>query len=55
MSMNGYILANNPTFEMCYDDKVLWYVYAYGQASHVFHMHGNGFEYNGVGRAVMSK
>lgn len=55
MSMNGYILANNPVFEMCYDDKVIWYVYAYGAASHVFHMHGNGFEYNGIGRAVMSK
>lgn len=55
MAMNGYILSNNPTFEMCYDDKVIWYVYAYGSASHVFHMHGNGFSYGGVGRAVLSK
>lgn len=40
-TMNGYIFANNPTFEMCLGDKVIWYVNAYTMASHVFHMHGN--------------
>ena len=45
--MNGYIFANNPTFEMCLDDKVIWYVNAYGAASHVFHLHGNGVRYLG--------
>jgi len=49
-TMNGYLFANNPTFEMCLNDKVIWYVNAMGSASHVFHMHGNGFTYpyNGV-------
>ncbi|KAK4997832.1 hypothetical protein LTR66_002819 [Elasticomyces elasticus] len=46
-TMNGYVYANSPPFEMCLDDKVIWYVYAYGIASHVFHMHGNGFTHNG--------
>ncbi len=23
-TMNGYIFANNPTFEMCLNDKVIW-------------------------------
>lgn len=47
-SMNGYVFANNPTFEMCLNDQVIWYVNAFGTLSHVFHMHGNGFTYNGV-------
>nr|OQO29049.1 hypothetical protein B0A51_03384 [Rachicladosporium sp. CCFEE 5018] len=46
-TINGYIFGNNPTFEMCQDDKVIWYVNAYGSASHVFHMHGNGFSWDG--------
>jgi FtsP/CotA-like multicopper oxidase with cupredoxin domain len=46
-SMNGYMYANNPPFEMCLGDDVIWYVNAYGSASHVFHMHGNGFRYQG--------
>ncbi|THZ25913.1 Cupredoxin [Aureobasidium pullulans] len=46
--INGYVFSNNPTFEMCVNDKVLWYVMAYGSASHVFHMHGNGYKHNGV-------
>ncbi|EME42637.1 hypothetical protein DOTSEDRAFT_26207 [Dothistroma septosporum NZE10] len=41
-TMNGYIFANNPTYQMCQNDQVIWYAYAYGGASHVFHMHGNG-------------
>lgn len=45
-TMNGYIFSNNPTFEMCLNEKVIWYVNAYGSASHVFHMHGNGVSYN---------
>jgi FtsP/CotA-like multicopper oxidase with cupredoxin domain len=40
-SLNGYFFANNPTFEMCLGDKVIWYVNAFGGASHVFHMHGH--------------
>ncbi|KAL2353108.1 putative multicopper oxidase [Cryomyces antarcticus] len=53
-SMNGYIFANNPTYEMCLNDKVIWYTMAYGSMSHVFHMHGNGFYYNGVGMPSIS-
>ncbi len=25
-TMNGYIFGNNPTYEMCLSDKVIWYV-----------------------------
>lgn len=46
-TMNGFIFSNNPPYEMCLNDKVIWYVNAYGSASHVFHMHGNGVTYNG--------
>lgn len=45
--MNGYIFANNPPYEMCHNDKAIWYVNAYGGESHVFHMHGNGVVDNG--------
>jgi len=54
-STNGYVLANTPTFEMCRDDKVIWYVLAYGSMSHVFHMHGNSFDYNGDSMPAISK
>jgi hypothetical protein len=47
-TMNGYIFANSPSFDMCAGDKAIWYVNAYGSASHVFHMHGNGFRYRGT-------
>ena len=40
-TMNGYIFAGGPRFEMCYGDKAIWYTMAYGSMSHVFHMHGN--------------
>ena len=30
------------------------YVNAYGGASHVFHMHGNGFKYHGFNEYAMS-
>ncbi|KAK4554556.1 hypothetical protein LTR86_008411 [Recurvomyces mirabilis] len=53
-TMNGYIFANNPTFDMCLGDNVIWYVNAYGSASHVFHMHGNGVMYNGGGYPAVS-
>jgi hypothetical protein len=53
-TMNGYIFANNPIFDMCLDDKVIWYTYAYGGASHVFHMHGNGFAYHGANAYAIS-
>lgn len=53
-SLNGYIFANNKPFEMCQDDKVIWYVYAVGSDSHVFHMHGNGFSYLGQNMASIS-
>lgn len=53
-SMNGYIFANNPPFEMCLNDKVIWYIQAQGGASHVFHMHGNGFQFQGFNRASIS-
>jgi FtsP/CotA-like multicopper oxidase with cupredoxin domain len=46
-SLNGYVLANNPIFEACKNEDVIWYTYAYGSGSHVFHMHGNGFTENG--------
>jgi len=53
-SLNGYTFANNQPFEMCQDDKVIWYVYAVGSDSHVFHMHGNGFSYLGQNMASIS-
>ena len=54
-SMNGYVYANNPVFDMCLNDKVIWYVYSYGSASHTFHMHGNGFASGGVNMDIISK
>jgi len=53
-SMNGYVFANNPTFEMCLDDNVIWYTMSYGSMIHVFHMHGNSFRYNGIGSPSIS-
>ncbi|KAK5121863.1 hypothetical protein LTR85_004434 [Meristemomyces frigidus] len=53
-TMNGYIFSNNPVYEMCLSDQVIWYVNAYGSASHVFHMHGNGFVYNGFKNYAIS-
>ncbi|RHZ57074.1 hypothetical protein CDV55_105750 [Aspergillus turcosus] len=38
--LNGYIYANNPPFEMCVLDNVIWYLYDMGFDMHVFHMHG---------------
>lgn len=34
-SINGFVYANTPTFEMCLNDKVIWGFNIYGQASHV--------------------
>lgn len=53
-TMNGYIFSNNPRFEACLDDEVIWYVNAFGSASHVFHMHGNGFAYHGFSEYAIS-
>ncbi|KAL2004240.1 hypothetical protein VTN02DRAFT_4755 [Thermoascus thermophilus] len=39
--LNGYIYANNPPFEMCLNDNVIWYLYDMGFDTHVFHMHGD--------------
>jgi FtsP/CotA-like multicopper oxidase with cupredoxin domain len=39
--LNGYIFANNPPFEMCVDDKAIWYLYNMGFDAHVFHLHGD--------------
>lgn len=50
----SYIFANNPTFNMCLNDKVIWYTNAYGSASHVFHLHGNGVEYHREKRYAVS-
>ncbi|KAI6867109.1 Cupredoxin [Hortaea werneckii] len=53
-TMNGYVFSNNPPFEMCVGDNVIWYVNAYGAASHVFHMHGHGVTYQGFDRYAVS-
>lgn len=39
---------------MCVGDNVIWYVNAYGAASHVFHMHGHGVTYHGFDRYAVS-
>jgi hypothetical protein len=53
-SLNGYVFANNPFFQMCKDERVIWYLYGHGTEMHVFHMHGNGFQMPlGTNRASM--
>lgn len=49
-TINGFVFANNPAYEMCVDDNVIFYAMAYGSASHVFHMHGNNVWYEGQWR-----
>lgn len=53
-SLNGYMFDNLPGLEMCLNDPVTWYVYAFGQASHVFHLHGNNFLNNKIFKASMN-
>ncbi|KAE8453962.1 hypothetical protein EG329_007738 [Mollisiaceae sp. DMI_Dod_QoI] len=53
-TLNGAVFSNLPPFEMCTDDRAIWYVYSFGAASHVFHMHGNGFNYHGNNMASKS-
>ncbi|KAH0409191.1 Cupredoxin, partial [Aureobasidium melanogenum] len=53
-TMNGYVFGNGAPYEMCRDDPVIWYVMAFGGASHVFHLHGNNFQYNGIWLAAQS-
>ncbi|MCJ1300983.1 hypothetical protein MMC08_003782 [Hypocenomyce scalaris] len=43
-TLNGGAFANNAPFEMCVNEKAIWYVMALGSASHTFHMHGNSFQ-----------
>lgn len=54
-ALNGYIFSNNPVFDMCEGDKVIWYLYAMGSDTHVFHMHGNGFKVLGHNKAAIGK
>ncbi|KAI5238357.1 Cupredoxin [Aureobasidium subglaciale] len=53
-TMNGYVFSNGAPYEMCRDDPVIWYVMAFGGASHVFHLHGNNFQYNDIWQASQS-
>jgi manganese oxidase len=53
-ALNGLILANNAPFEVCVNDPTIWYVSAFGDNPHVFHMHGNGFVHNGDNMAALS-
>jgi manganese oxidase len=54
-TLNGLVYANNAPFEVCVNDPTIWYVSAFGSNPHVFHMHGNGFNLNGVNQAAISK
>ncbi|KAH0345306.1 Cupredoxin, partial [Aureobasidium melanogenum] len=53
-TMNGYVFGNGAPYEMCRNDPVIWYVMAFGGASHVFHLHGNNFQYNDMWLAAQS-
>ncbi|KAH0238897.1 Cupredoxin, partial [Aureobasidium melanogenum] len=53
-TMNGYVFGNGAPYEMCRNDPVIWYVMAFGGASHVFHLHGNNFQYNDIWLAAQS-
>lgn len=53
-TLNGRVFSNLAPFELCTDDRAIWYIYAFGGASHVFHMHGNGFNYHGANMASKS-
>jgi FtsP/CotA-like multicopper oxidase with cupredoxin domain len=54
-ALNGLIYANNVPFEVCANDPTIWYVTAFGDNPHVFHMHGNGFVFHGDNLAAISK
>lgn len=53
-ALNGLIFANNAPFEVCANDPTIWYVSAFGDNPHVFHMHGNGFVHGGDNMAAIS-
>lgn len=53
-SINGYVYSNNPTFDMCLQDNVIFYTLAYGSLSHVAHFHGNGFRAEGEQQYAVS-
>lgn len=46
-ALNGHVLANMPAFEMCQADTTIWYVMAFGQNEHSFHLHGNNYQVAG--------
>jgi hypothetical protein len=46
--MNGYIFANNPPFESCLNDNLIYYIYNGGFDAHVAHWHGNNVVLNGL-------
>ncbi|RHZ58255.1 hypothetical protein CDV55_100250 [Aspergillus turcosus] len=51
--MNGYIYANNPPFEMCQYDNVMWYLWDMGFDTHVAHWHGNNVVWNGQSSSIV--
>lgn len=53
-ALNGLIFANNAPFEVCVNDPTIWYVSAFGDNPHAFHMHGNGFVHGGDNMATIS-
>ncbi|OKL60048.1 hypothetical protein UA08_04972 [Talaromyces atroroseus] len=52
--INGYIFANNPSFEMCQYDNVIWYLWDMGFDTHVAHWHGNNVVMNGLGAGTVT-
>ncbi|CZR60586.1 uncharacterized protein PAC_10482 [Phialocephala subalpina] len=53
-TFNGRVFSNLAPFEVCIDDKAIWYIYALREASYVFHMHSNRFDYHGANMASKS-
>ena len=53
-TLNGLMFSNNVPFPMCANDPTIWYVTSFGDNSHVFHMHGNGFVHGGQNLASIS-
>ncbi|KAF2095204.1 Cupredoxin [Rhizodiscina lignyota] len=46
--MNGYIFSNSPAFEMCVNDKVIWYLWDMGFDTHTVHWHGDNVLQHGI-------
>jgi len=52
-SINGYVYAPGPAFEMCSGDDIIFYVYAYGAGGfHVLHFHGMNLDYPTTGTKI---